>query len=95
MGHKRKPEAYLGSEDYRIVKFTHDIDLARRLMYAKLTEAYGADFGGRLGRPERVYVRCLGALPASFAASEGWSFEFHEEKPPIKSGAFKAVVFRC
>jgi hypothetical protein len=64
-------------------------------MYAKLTEEYGEEYGGRLGRPEQVWVRCLGPLPHSLAAAEGWGFEFAEVQPPLKSGAFKAVVFRC
>ena len=95
MPRKRHPEAVLGADDYRIVKFTHDVDLARKLVYARLTEEYGEEYGGRLGKPVQVYVRCLGALPHSFAASEGWAYEYVEEKPPVRTGAFKAVVFRC
>jgi hypothetical protein len=38
---KRTPEAVIGAEEYLIVKHTHDIDLARRLMEAALVKAYG------------------------------------------------------
>jgi hypothetical protein len=90
----REPEAVLGEEDYRIVKFTHDIELATQLMLAKLSETYedGQPYRGKVGKPRQVWVRCLGALPNSYANAEGWAYAFHEEPGP-RRGNFKAVVF--
>ena len=41
MSRKREPVAELGAEDYRIVKHTHDVELAARLMRAELLKADG------------------------------------------------------
>ena len=41
MTRKREPVAEVGAEDYLIVKHTHDVDLARRLMAAALIDENG------------------------------------------------------
>jgi hypothetical protein len=41
MTHKREPVAEIGAEDYLIVKHTHNVDLARRLMAAALIDENG------------------------------------------------------
>lgn len=41
MSRKREPVAEIGSEDYRIVKHTHDVELAIRLMRNRLVTEYG------------------------------------------------------
>jgi hypothetical protein len=102
---KREPVAELGAEDYLIVKHTHDVDVARRLMTRELVEKneFPGDPEGftqarreyvakRLSRPKQTYVRVQGALPNSFAAAEGWRYAYHEYDQP-GPGAFPAVVF--
>lgn len=105
MSRKREPEAVVGEEDYLIVKFTHDVEEARRLMTREVvdknecpgdpegfTQARREHFAKRLSRPKVTYVRIQGAIPGSFAESEGWSYSYHEVNGPAR-GAFKAVVF--
>jgi hypothetical protein len=101
MTHKREPVAEIGAEDYLIVRHTHDVDLATRLMRAKLIEEYVREMGALAdddyapdpgkGRPE--WIRIVPALPNSYAAAEGWEFTYATAKPH-SSGAFPAVVFR-
>jgi hypothetical protein len=38
MSRKREPVAEIGEDDYRIVRHTHDIELASHLMRAKISE---------------------------------------------------------
>lgn len=111
MSRKREPVAVLGAEDYRIVKYTHDVELATRLMRDRLVAEYGCPRYGApegckdfapgptkcphdvsVGRPRQTYVRIQGALPGSYAESEGWSYAYHEYVDPGR-GAFPAVVF--
>ena len=46
MTRKREPVAEIGDEDYRIVRYTHDIDLATQLMRAHLKVYYGCPRDG-------------------------------------------------
>lgn len=93
--------AYIGAEDYRIVRHTHDVELATQLMTerlrAELREEYWPDpappTAFNLGTPKKVYVRIQGAIPGSQAEAEGWSYAYHEYSEPGR-GAFPAVVFR-
>ena len=41
MSRKRAPLAEIGADDYRIVRHTHDIDLARRLMAKAMVDEDG------------------------------------------------------
>jgi hypothetical protein len=41
----RIPVAELGAEDYRIVRHTHDVDLATRLMRAEILKEHGCPGG--------------------------------------------------
>ena len=90
---KREPVAEIGEDDYRIVRHTHDIELARRLMAEKLTaEAdYGTYEPHEVGRPRQVWMRVVNALPGSFAEACGWKFQYVECERG--RGAFPAVVF--
>jgi len=100
---KREPVAEIGAEDYRIVKYTHDVELASRLMLAKLQQERRDqywpstipedDLPTTAGRPKQTYVRIQGALPNSYAEYEGWAWSYHEYDKPGR-GAFPAVVFR-
>jgi hypothetical protein len=98
---RREPVAEIGAEDYRIVRYTHDVELATKLMVAKLRaeleEAWAPDPAPpkdiNPGRPKQTYVRIQGALPNSLAAAGGWSYAYHEYDKPGR-GAFPAVVFR-
>jgi hypothetical protein len=96
MSRKRTPEAVIGDEDYLIVKFTHDEALARELMAAALREQddgyTSTTIARRLKCPQLRWVRCLGALPNSYAALEGWSYAYHEQQEKSR-GAFPAVIF--
>jgi len=114
---KREPVAEIGAEDYRIVKHTHDIEVARRLMVKAMADEDGCPawddwpaqqhhtcseecttfaleyWAKRLNDPRQLYVRVQGALPNSYAAAEGWAYEYVEHDEPGR-GRFKAVVFR-
>ncbi len=93
MTRRREPVADLGDEDYRIVRHTHDVELAERLMRARLDEEYGPPASGsrKVGTPQQVYVRIVPALPGTPAEDMGWKFEYRHSKPG--KGAFPAVVF--
>lgn len=43
MSGRRVPVAELGDEDYRIVRHTHDVELAERLMRQRLLNEYGCE----------------------------------------------------
>lgn len=101
----REPKAVIGEDDYLIVLFTHDLEIARKVMREELLkgddtatddEDYlrerNAYIDGRLDRASARYVRRMPALPNSYAAAEGWSHSFEEYDQPGK-GAMKAVVF--
>jgi hypothetical protein len=106
---RRQPVAEIGAEDYRIVRHTHDVDLATRLMRAEELRAYGCPGDGWnycedlrnpdcpharvFGKPVPVWVRIIPALPNSWAASEGLHYTYNPAKPHTR-GAFKAVEFR-
>lgn len=94
MRRKREPVAEIGAEDYRIVRHTHDVDLATKLMRARLDEEYGPpEFGPReVGTPWQAWIRIVPCLPNSYGAGEGWKFEYRHAKPHAR-GAFRAVVF--
>lgn len=109
MTRKREPVAEICDEDYRIVRHTHDFELAAKLMRAEVLKADGCpgdgrdycpDFRGegcphlvRLGKPVPVWVRIVPALPNSYAAAEGLRYTFNPA-PPHAPGAFRAVEFR-
>jgi hypothetical protein len=101
MSRKREPVAEIGADDYRIVRHTHDLDLAKRLMRAALIEEYVRDMGALAdddyspdpGQGRQTWVRVQYALPGSYAEAEGWPYSYHEYNQPGR-GAFKAVVFR-
>lgn len=109
MSRKREPVAEIGAEDYRIVRHTHDVDLAEQLMRVEQLKQYGCPGDGfnyckdlwdpacphpfRLGKAEQVWVRIVPALPNSYAESEGLKYTFNPAKPNER-GAFKAVEFR-
>jgi hypothetical protein len=100
-----EPVAEIGADDYLIVKHTHDVEVARTLMTRELVDknefpgdaesltlARREYFAKRLSRPKQRYVRIVPALDNSFAASEGWTYAYHECDEPGR-GAFPAVVF--
>ena len=105
----REPVAEIGAEDYFIVRHTHDVELATRLMRAELLEANGCpgeewtfckDFHDpgcphdfRLGKPVQVWVRIVPALPNTYAAAEGLTATFNPAEPG-SPGAFRAVEFQ-
>lgn len=93
MSRKPEPVAEIGVEDYRIVRHTHDVELAERLMRARLDEEYGPPkFGPReVGMPRQVHVRIVPVLPGTYAEDMGWKFQYCECRP--SRGAFPAVVF--
>lgn len=109
MSRKREPVAEIGAEDYRIVRHTHDVELAERLMRAELLRENGCPGDGwnfcpdfqnpdcphdfRLGKPVQVWVRIVPALPNSYAAGEGLSYTFNPADPH-SPGAFRAIEFR-
>lgn len=106
---RRQPVAEIGDEDYRIVRHTHDVDLATRLMRDRMVAELGClrrTFQDTLhtctdecldeydpGKPVPVWVRIVPALPNSWAASEGLHYTYNPAKPHTR-GAFKAVEFR-
>jgi hypothetical protein len=114
---KREPVAEIGAEDYYIVRHTHDVELARRLMAKAWMDADGCPawddwparqqhtctehctdtalkyWERRLANPRQVWVRCVPALPNSYAAAEGWAGTFDPAEPGSR-GAFRAVEFR-
>jgi hypothetical protein len=97
MSKTREPVAEIGAEDYRIVRHTHDVELATELMQAELNRDYGqecvAEFGEpAVGRPVQVWCRITPCLPNSFGASEGWSSAYTYAEPHSR-GSFRAVVF--
>lgn len=108
MTRKREPVAEVGAEDYRIVRHTHDVELARALMRAKLLEENGCPGDSMsfcqpgeeercshpfaLGQPRQVFMRRVYCLPNSYGAWEGWGFQYHDADGPGR-GAFPAVVF--
>lgn len=95
---KREPVAELGAEDYRIVKFTHDVELAEQLMRAELAREHSSpewldsNEEPSVGRPRLEWVRITPCLPNSYGAFEGWRFVYTYAKGPGR-GAFPAVVF--
>lgn len=110
MTRKREPVAELAAEDYRIVRHTHNIDLAADLMRAALFAEDGCPDRIQItcdkhasdddclaaidpGKPVQRYVRIQGALPNSYAAAEGWKYQFIEHDEPGR-GRFPAVIFR-
>lgn len=100
MSRRREPVAEIGADDFLIVCHTHDIEQARTLMLAKLTEEHVRDMGAladdeyepHVEGGRQVYMRKVARLPGSLAEAEGWAFEYRECKPG--PGAFPAVVFR-
>lgn len=97
---KRQPVAEIGAEDYRIVRHTHDVELARKLMHAEIDrehrETYGEPWSGGsedVGKPRQAWMRVVPCLPNSYGASEGWAFQYQDAEPHAR-GAFPAVVFR-
>jgi hypothetical protein len=96
---KREPVAEIGAEDYRIVRHTHDVELATTLMVAKLVkEIVDVAWPEPLdqiavspGRPRQVWMRIVPCLPGSYGDAEGWKFEYRECDQG--RGAFPAVVF--
>jgi hypothetical protein len=47
MSRKHEPVAEIGVEDYRIVRHTHDVELATKLMRSKLIAYYGCPGDGK------------------------------------------------
>lgn len=98
MARKREPVAELGAEDYRIVRHTHDIELAEMLMRAELARENGYPEWldparePSVGKPRLAWIRIVPALPGTWAEAEGWSFEYQDARPHTR-GAFPAVVF--
>lgn len=98
---KRLPLAEVGDDGYLLVRHTHDVELARALMRSALSDSYWepneaagkAALEQRLIAPFQIWVRIVNALPNSFAAAEGWPYQYVEQKSPSR-GAFPAVVFR-
>ncbi len=88
----REPVAELGHEGYRIVKFTHDVELATKVMLDKLTREYGKFSAEEVGKPRQEWIRIVPCLESSYGAMEGWAFEYQHAKPGTR-GAFRAVVF--
>lgn len=88
----REPVAELGQEGYRIVKFTHDVELAAKVMLEKLTHEYGKWSADEVGKPRLEWIRIVPCLESSYGAMEGWAFEYQHAKPNTR-GAFPAVVF--
>lgn len=92
---RREPVAELGAEDYRVVKHTHDVALAERLMREAVAKDRGLELHevGTPGRPVAVWLRVQPCLPNSYGAGEGWSYAFHPTAAGAR-GAFRAVEFR-
>jgi len=95
---QRAPVAEIGAEDYRIVRHTHDLELATELMQSKLNSECSPmdlkDFGPpHVGRPRRVWCRIVPALPNSHAAGEGWAYSYSIDAKPGTPGVFPAVEF--
>jgi hypothetical protein len=88
----REPVAELGHEDYRIVKFTHDVELAATLMLEKLNREYGNYEPDEIGKPYQTWIRIVPCLENSYGAAEGWGFVYQNAKPHSR-GAFRAVVW--
>lgn len=93
MSKKREPEAVIGYDDYMIVKFTHDVELARELMRTAIKDMYnlGDDDPIRLDDPYKCWVRIVPCLPSSYGYGE-YRFEYQHAKGPGR-GAFPAVIF--
>jgi hypothetical protein len=89
---KREPVAEIGHENYRVVRHTHDIELAKKLMHAKISADLGSRYDGELGEPRQVWMRITYCLPNSYGAGEGWRIEYREGARG--RGAFPAVVFQ-
>lgn len=92
------PVADIAAEDFRIVRHTHDIELATKLMQAELNQdcgqSYIDEFGPpKVGRPVQVWCRITPCLPNSYGAAEGWAFQYMTDAKPHSRGAFRAVVF--
>lgn len=94
----RTPVAELGCEDYRIVKFTHDVGLATELMRTRLNEEYRTPVDPEpfrdknVGKPRLAWIRIVPCLDSSYGAAEGWAFEYQPARANTR-GAFRAVVF--
>ena len=91
-GHE--PIAEIGADDYRIVRHTHDVELATTLMRARLCGECGSpEFGPReTGQPRLAWIRIVPCLPNSYGAAQDWAFEYRDAQPGSQ-GAFRAVVF--
>lgn len=101
----RDPQAYIGVDNYQVVKFTHDIELATRLMRDAILDEFGCwtlhctatsmapcEHPQRIGRPVQVWLRTVHCLPNSYGAGEGWDWQ-HVHAKGRGRGAYPAVVF--
>lgn len=96
---KREPVAEIGVDDYRIVRHTHDIELAKRLMLAEVRREYRAECGEDpdyeledVGTPRQRWMRIVPCLPGTIGHTDGWRFEYQDADGPGR-GVFPAVVF--
>lgn len=95
MTRKREPEALPLTEGGWLVKHTHDLDLAARLVRAGLVKEEGLTEDEAAAvklDPRPIWCRILGALPGSCAEAEGWGWEYRHASGPAR-GAFRAVEF--
>jgi hypothetical protein len=89
---KREPVAELGADGYRIVRRTHDVELAEKLMRELLSQDTGEPYTWPLGKPEKTWIRIVPCLPGTLGHGEGWAFEYQQARAGSR-GAFRAVIF--
>lgn len=105
-GRKREPVAEIGAEDYLIVKYTHDIDLARELMTQALVEeaAWPGDpysvvvarrerIAQRLARPKATWVQAQPVLLDIAVTEQSWQATYHCSYDQPGPSVFPAVMF--
>jgi hypothetical protein len=97
---QRQPVAVLLAEAEVLVKHTHDLGLADRLVRTLLAEEY---LEADERTPERIaaifpgrkivgWFRIVPCLPNSFGAGEGWAWQLHRASGPCR-GAFPGVEY--
>lgn len=109
MSRRREPIAEIADEDYRIVRHTHDVELARKLMRAELRARngcpmYGREDGCRSAADEETCTHEIDPgqpqqvhvrIVPCLPGSYGYGcWEFEYRECKPGRGAFRAVVFQ-
>lgn len=106
---KREPVAEIGAEDYRIVRHTHDVELAEKLMRSELLKEYGCSASWRSFQDQHTCTdECLASvdlgrpLPMWIRITPCLPNSYgaaegwaftYQHAEPHSRGAFRAVVF--